>query len=362
MAQSRMAGSVLLVGSIPGDNAVEVLSASGPAVGSHVTGLPDGETGYRRMFVQFLGARIFHDHPGLETLQRPQPVAGQERWYVDTYEKLGESWLFKVKDGLETLHFEQLGYAAEATRSYQDFCRLRTAGVIPAGVRFQVSVPLTESATRMYVTNAHDYELMRAAYEEAMGREIAQILSTIPADDLVLQWDICVEVLALALQDQLGAPWRPPGDPFERYLHALNSLAQHVPDPTLMGCHLCYGDLDHKHLVEPPDLSLVVGMANAATQAVSRQIDFFHMPVPRSRDDGAYFAPLRDLEIGAAKLYLGLVHLTDGVEGTLRRIRAAQRACSGFGVATECGLGRRPRETIPELYRLHAEAAAALSV
>ena len=195
-----------------------------------------------------------------------------------------------------------------------------------------------------------------------MGREIAQILSAIPADDLVLQWDICVEVLALALQDQLGAPWQPPGDPFERYQQALSSMARHVPDPTLMGCHLCYGDLDHKHLVEPPDLGLVVRMANAATRAVSRQIDFFHMPVPRSRDDGAYFAPLKDLEIGAARLYLGLVHLTDGVEGTLRRTRAAQRVYSGFGVATECGLGRRPRDTIPALYRLHTEAAAALSV
>ena len=28
-----------------------------------------------------------------------------------------------------------------------------------------------------------------------------------------------------------------------------------------------------------------------------------------------------------------------------------------FGIATECGFGRRPAETIPELLRIHAEAA-----
>ena len=359
MAQSRMSGSVLLVGSIPGDNAADVLGSCGPGVGSYVTGLPDGETGYRRMWIHFLAVKIFDGHPALETVQRPQPVPGQERWHADDYRE--ENWLFKVKDGVEDLHFDQLGYATEAQHSYQDFCRLRAEGVIPAGVRFQVSLPLTESAVRGWLTNAHDYDLMRVAYEEAMGREIAQLLSAIPADDLVIQWDICVEVLALALQDQLGAPWQPPGDPFERYLQALTSMAQHVPDPTLMGCHLCYGDLGHTHLVEPPDLSLVVRMANAATHAVSRPIDFYHMPVPQSRDDAAYFEPLTDLEIDAAKLYLGLVHLTGGVAGTVRRIRTAQHAYSSFGVATECGLGCRPRDTLPALYRIHREAAAALS-
>jgi len=193
-----------------------------------------------------------------------------------------------------------------------------------------------------------------------MGREIAHLVTAIPANDLVIQWDICVEVLAIALQDQFGAPWHPPGNPFERYLQALSTLASHVPEQTLMGCHLCYGDLGHKHLVEPTDLGLVVRMANAAHKAVTRQVDYYHMPVPRNRNDAAYFAPLKDLEIGDAKLYLGLVHHTDGVEGALRRVRTARQYVSGFGVATECGFGRRPVETIPELLRIHREVAAAL--
>ena len=355
---SRMSGSALLVGSVPGETAAEVLRTCGEGIGNFVTSLPDGETGYRRMWITFLAATIYHGHPALETIQRPKPLGGKERWHTENYDE--EGWLFKVKEGVNAVHFDHLGYANEAKKSYQDFCALRAEGVIPAGVKFQVSLPLTEGANRLWLTNGHDYELMRAAYEEAMGREIAQIVTAIPGDDLVIQWDICGEVLAIALQDRYRAPWQPPGDPFERYLKALTGLASHVPDQTLMGCHLCYGDLGHKHLVEPTDLGVVVRMANAAHKTVPRRIDYYHVPVPRNRDDAAYFAPLKDLEIGEAKLYLGLVHHTDGEEGTLRRVRAARGAVSGFGISTECGFGRRPKETIPELLRIHRAVAATL--
>lgn len=355
---SRMNGSVLLVGSVPGESAAEVLRTCGEGVGKYVTCLPDGETGYRRVWIQFLAAKIYHGHPALETIQRPRPIDSKESWFPRDYGD--ESWLFKVKPGVETVHFDHLGYANETQKSYQDFRALRAAGVIPPGVKFQVSLPLTESATRAFLTNTHDFEIMWSAYEEAMGREIAHMVTAIPADDLTIQWDICVEVLAIELQDQFGGSWQPAGDPFERYTRALTTLAQYVPEQTLMGCHLCYGDLGHRHLVEPADLSLLVRMANAARKAVVRQIDFYHMPVPRNRDDTAYSAPLKDLDIGEAKLYLGLVHHTDGVEGALRRLHTARQYISGLGIATECGFGRRPPETIPELLRIHREVAAAL--
>jgi hypothetical protein len=56
-------------------------------------------------------------------------------------------------------------------------------------------------------------------------------------------------------------------------------------------------------------------------------------------------------------LCLGLVHHTDGVEGTRRRIAAAERFVSGFSIATECGFGRRRPETIAELLQIHTEVA-----
>jgi hypothetical protein len=45
------------------------------------------------------------------------------------------------------------------------------------------------------------------------------------------------------------------------------------------------------------------------------------------------------------------------VEGSARRIETARHHCANFGIATECGLGRRPPETIPRLLEIHAELA-----
>jgi hypothetical protein len=188
---SRMSGAVLLVGSVPGETATEAMRTCAEGVGPYLSCLPDGETGYRSWWINFLAATIYHGHPALDTLQRPQPIDGKENWIPQSY---ADFWQFKSKEGVETIHFAHLGYAQEATQSYQDFCALRAAGVIPAGVKFQVALPLTESATRVFLTTAHDFTLMWSAYEEAIGREIARIVEAIPAADLAIQWDICVEV------------------------------------------------------------------------------------------------------------------------------------------------------------------------
>ena len=103
-------------------------------------------------------------------------------------------------------------------------------------------------------------------------------------------------------------------------------------------------------------------MANGLSAAVTRPIAWIHIPVPRNRTDDAYYGPLRNLKLRPeTQLYLGLVHFTDGVKGTLRRIEAAQKVVSDFGVGTECGFGRRPPETIPDLLRIHAEVAGPAS-
>ncbi len=49
-----------------------------------------------------------------------------------------------------------------------------------------------------------------------------------------------------------------------------------------------------------------------------------------------------------------------GTPSERRRLATAQKYVTGFGIATECGFGRRPQATIPELLRLHREVAAAL--
>jgi hypothetical protein len=89
-----------------------------------------------------------------------------------------------------------------------------------------------------------------------------------------------------------------------------------------------------------------------------RRLNWVHMPVPRDRMDAPYYEPLRDLYPDrSAELYLGLVHQSGGLAETRRRIDLAEQFSAEFGIATECGFGRRPPDSIPGLLDLHREAA-----
>ena len=86
------------------------------------------------------------------------------------------------------------------------------------------------------------------------------------------------------------------------------------------------------------------------------------MSVPRHRSDDTHFEPLQDLKMGDATLYAGLVHYTDGVEGSVKRLTTFNRNYSGpTGVSTECGLGRRPKDQqLIKLIEIHRDVAAAI--
>ena len=83
------------------------------------------------------------------------------------------------------------------------------------------------------------------------------------------------------------------------------------------------------------------------------------MPVVRQPDD-AFFAPLDGLEVGDTKVYLGIVHHTDGIEDFRRRRDLARRHLADFGIGSVCGYGRIEPELLPEILRIHAENAAEL--
>jgi hypothetical protein len=108
-------------------------------------------------------------------------------------------------------------------------------------------------------------------------------------------------------------------------------------------------------------MGAMVALANAIIAGAGRPVTYFHMPVPIDRDDEAYFAPLRGLR-GAdeTEIYLGLVHLGDGVPGAQHRIAAARKFRDDFGIATECGLGRaKTPDTVKAIIRLYTEICSA---
>jgi hypothetical protein len=191
-----------------------------------------------------------------------------------------------------------------------------------------------------------------------MLREVERICKAIPHHDLAIQWDVCIEMVAWDGRWQNTPPF-----PSMEQVFAGNfaRLGAAVPEDVELGFHLCYGDLDAKHFVQPTDATKMVELAHLIARSVPRAITWMHMPVPIDRSDDAFYAPLQNLELAPeTELYLGLVHAQDGVEGTLRRIEAAKAYVQDFGIASECGIsrGRDPNLAL-EFIKVYAGAAAA---
>ena len=340
-----------LVGSVNLDTAETVFRAAAWNCGSELHAVPDGETGERFHWILFQGAR-FDLTPGLSRLG-PQPI---ELAGFDVRP-------FGIDDGVDpgSIEFPALGYAEAAEHSYALFKTLKAESVIPEHVRFQVSLP-TPVATITTFVRPEDRAALEGPYERAMLRELQQITASIPHDQLTIQWDMALEFALLeeVVMPGFGAMRTWFDEPFEGLVARAARLGDAVPAGVSLGYHLCYGDVAEKHFKEPKDAATLTRVANALTAGVQRPVDFVHMPVPIERDDPEYFAPLKDLRLPErTKLYLGLLHREDGLEGATRRIKAAGTAVPAFGVATECGMGRSPRDSMEPLLKLHAQAVKA---
>jgi len=190
------------------------------------------------------------------------------------------------------------------------------------------------------------------AYERALLAALREIVAKVPAADLSIQWDICQEVLVFETYFASR-----PADYKERVFALLARLGTAVPIGVELGYHLCYGSPADEHLVMPRDTAILTEIGAAIFARATRPVDFLHLPVPRERDDVAYFAPLRELPRPAAtRLYLGLIHWNDGA-GDRRRIDAARRVVPAFGIASECGWGRTDPTRLPGLLESHRQAA-----
>jgi hypothetical protein len=55
------------------------------------------------------------------------------------------------------------------------------------------------------------------------------------------------------------------------------------------------------------------------------------MPIV-AQPDSTFLASLRDLDIGGTRVFLGLIHPHDGLEGTNRRIDLAKKYLNDFGI------------------------------
>lgn len=353
---------VHFVGSVPFDSTYETLALLSSTLPKHIKRLPDGEPLVRRNFVLFQHL-IFKPFPQLLNGRHVPETASLSGAPFET-----EEARTAVKRHLETL---ETGYDTAALESYATFKRLRDEeGVVPQGVRFQVCIPTPSNALSSSIAAAHKV-LVEPFYTAALVRAMQNVQASIPHRDLTIQIDCAHEFGILegiwkSPNEWRFKPWwtssRPPSED-EVFAGVVDRIvgfagANHVAPDVELGFHFCYGDIGHKHFIEPQSTALMAKVAQTVLPrlaAEGRRVDYIHLPVPRDRDDEEYLVPLKALlpvlKESGTQLYLGLVREGDE-EGTKRRIAAAQKVISSgengveFGIATECGMGRTPKDQV----------------
>ena len=340
---------VYLVGSVPLSDARAVFETVSAAVGPDLLTLPDGETGERIDWITWLEP-VFSQNPAFEP-------SGEKFQLHSGLERKDRRYRLKSGKSIADVKFDNLFYADNAVRSYAIFADLKRQGKIPSRVKFQVDLVPAHSVIWLFVQE----DLQRAVdpiYNHAVLREIDKITKSIPHDQLAIQFDVASAVFARLERSEPSPYGSTKEEMQETFSSIVVRLAERVPADIDLLFHFCYGDAGHRHVVEPTDMGDMVEYANRLAARLNRPIAQVHMPVPRDRLDDAYFKPLHSLNLNPeTRVCLGLVHYTDGIEGTKKRLAAARKYVANFGIATECGFGRRDPATIPELLRIHAEMA-----
>ena len=343
-----MSRNIHLVGSVPLADARTVFATVSTALGARLKRIPDGETGERSDWITWLEP-AFADNPALEK--------SDELFRIHSTGTARIRYRLKPGKSVRDVTFANLFYADIAKQSYAEFAALKRAGRIASDARFQIDLVPAHSVIWLFLQDDL-HQPLDLVFNDALKREIDKIAASLPHDQIAIQFDVASAVFARLQRNEPNAYGRNRDEMLASFSRILADLAERVPPDIELMFHFCYGDSNHKHVIEPTDMGDMVDVGNRLSADIKRPIALIHMPVPRDRADDAYFAPLAGLRLKPeTELCLGLVHYTDGVAGTRKRLATAERHMQAFSIATECGFGRRDPSTIPELLRIHAEIA-----
>lgn len=136
---------------------------------------------------------------------------------------------------------------------------------------------------------------------------------------------------------------------------------EHLPPTLDITVHFSCRD-GASYLMSAQDLAIMVALANRLAEGRAFGGAHFNMPVPLRHPDASYFDALSDLaEPVALRLSLGLVHLSDGVDGAMRRADMARRYVARFGISARSGFAARDPGDLPRFLDLHRDVAMRLA-
>ena len=262
--------TVHLVGSVPLGSCREDFELVGSVLGPLMRHIPDGETGERGMWIwtqiERVGSAVGLQPAGMRVGLVDYPSGVQTPY-----------WCVKEGTGAGEISFGPLCYAEWACASYEVFRQVRDDGVVAPGTKFQVSLPTAFAVVYTWIADA-DRATVLPAYENALIREVAEICSRIPNEDLVFQWDVAIEFIVLE------NPKRADFYPMEELIENVLRIDHAIPPDVGVGLHLCYGDFGGVHNVDLKDMRLMTEFSNRITERSHRHFKWVHMPVLSTAD------------------------------------------------------------------------------
>ena len=291
MPDRRVNSKMLLVGSLPAESAEHAFRAGAELFGDMVFSLPDGETGPMGGWVGFERERLIRPSADVVVVAETESPTGLPRHAYETP-------VFGVRAGVERGPLRHAGRGS-TRRSRPTACsrELRDAGVIPAGLRFQIGLPFPPSAMNAFKADfASDYPIAEAGVSRIWSRASCHGCSTRSRRRTSRSSGTRLRDAGhrgRAGLDQRRA--RGSASPVRS-----QRLTRLIPEEVLVGYHLCYGTFPEWPMYEARDIGVLVRMANFAVAESGRTVDWLHLAGPRylRSEDRSFFRPLVDLEPG----------------------------------------------------------------
>ncbi|WP_433682791.1 hypothetical protein [Nocardia sp. CA-119907] len=341
------ARAVHFVGSYPAESADDAMRAMLDGAGARLRTLPTGETSRYEFYIQPIIADLVTQ--GALEVRRP-----------GSWRTSQERTIHRVAHGAElTGDMMDLGYLRETREALPVFQKLREARDLP-DLSLQMGMP-TDFTLTFIALGPTGLRSHKQAFTDASVRDIAAIRELV-GDDVVIQLEATAELVLLAKTQ-----------PAHRQVEAalglgrgIAALAAAAPAGTRFGVHLCLGSMNNKSRARMRDTRPLVDLANSIARhwPSGRVLEYVHGPLaagdvpPPTLPE--FYAPLQDLRLGdGTAFYAGLVHDIPTEAQQVQTLHMVESALgrSVDGVATACGLGRRPRE-IADALAARADAIA----
>ncbi|WP_067823953.1 hypothetical protein [Nocardia inohanensis] len=268
---------------------------------------------------------------------------------------------YRVPRGIElTGDMMALPYPSETEEALPVFSGLRTARGLPE-LSLQIGMP-TDFTLALVALGIGGLRSHRKAFRDATVRDIHAVRAA-AGDDVVVQLEAPGEMVVMAKTQPLHRR----AEAALGLARGITELAAAAPEGTRFGVHLCVGSMRNKAGAQLRDTRPLVCLANAIARQwpSGRRLEFVHAPLaageipPPERPE--FYTPLGELELGPdTRFHAGFIHETP-TEATQVETLGMIEAALGRpvdGVASACGLGRRPRPVAEAM----VERAALLAV